>query len=131
VPFKITNTGLLAVRNVVIRCYIHHVEVGQMIAAQNLVHRPDWDLSELGREESKTIICQFIHAPTMPGKADIAIVIDYSALGVPFKTLRSVFRFEGAHGDTWQWLPQPSVDIRANIDERISYWKDRHKKRQR
>jgi hypothetical protein len=128
VPFKITNTGLLAIRNVTICCYIHHVKVGPVTVKSSLIGQPDWSIEELGRGESKTIIGRLIQAPMMPSEADIAIVIDYKAFGVPFATLRRAFRFIGQYGTTWQWLPQPSADIRADIDERISFWKERRQR---
>lgn len=52
--------------------------------------------------------------------AGIALVIDYRQLGI---SDRRYFRFRGASGDNWQWLPQPSDEIEAvagrAVDDRI------------
>ena len=121
VPFKITNTGLLAIRDVTIYCYIHRVEVGPLMVTNCVVGQPDWNINKLDRGESKTIICRLVQAPTMPSDADIAIVVDHKAFGVPFKVLRRVFRFIGQYGATWQWLPQPSADIQSSVRVYVPY----------
>lgn len=119
-PFKVSNIGLLALHNVKIHVYIHRVEVGPMTATRSVVGNKEWAVDKLERGESKTIISNFVHAPMPPRKADIAIVVDYNATGIPLKRLRRVFRFVGAYVDVWQWLQQPSDDIRADVDAMIN-----------
>ena len=125
VPFKISNDGLLSVQNVKISFYVHRLEVGPITVNRSISENNEWETGELGRGESKTVIFHFARAPMLPKKADVAIVVDHTAWGVPFKTLRSVFRFVGVYGDTWQWLPQPSSEIRGDVDNLIKYWQDR------
>jgi hypothetical protein len=59
-------------------------------------------------------------------KADIAKVVDYHAFGISFYRLRSVRRFIGVYGGAWQWLPQPSNDLIADIDQRMEQWRKEH-----
>ena len=122
VPFKVTNTGLLAVKEVKIYCYVRALKVGTFTADRNLVGDKGWGAAELERGESKTIICRFVKGDVVPKSADIAIVVDYHAFGIPFKKLRRFFRFVGEHENGWQWLAQPSEEIRAEVDEQIAYW---------
>src|SRR6266436_636347 len=119
VPFKITNAGLLAIRNVHVIGYVHRLEIGGFSMEKSIMESAGWTADELGRGESKTIVFRLLKAPAPPKTADIAIVVDYQAYALPFMTPRNVFRFVGEYVDTWQWLPQPSAEIRKEIDEQI------------
>lgn len=113
VPFKITNTGYLPVKNVKIYCYAHRVRVGPIDAQSNLMSNSKWSTSHLGRGESITIIANFVKAPVLPAEADMAIISDFNSFGAPFLKLRSLTRFVGHFGETWQWLKQPSHEVKA------------------
>lgn len=122
VPFKVSNVGLLSVHNVNIYCYVHRVEAGPATIERSVVGNKDWYVKELIAGESKTVICRLVHSPNPPRKADIAIVADYNVTGLPFKRLRRVERFIGAYADNWQWLHQPSGEIRAKLDSDLKKW---------
>jgi len=85
----------------------------------------NWNAPHLSRNESITIIAQFVVAPVLPAEADLAIVIDHNAFGIPFISLRSFFRFVGHFGTTWQWLQQPSGAIKKDAEKLIKYWEVR------
>lgn len=122
VPFVITNVGLLPIQHVVINCYIRRLLApGVEVSGEHgvLMGNPDWRFSELGRGESKTLVCPFLISARPPKTADLSFIVEYEAAGVPFHRFRTVFRFVGQDGDTWAWLPQPSSDIRMEIDETI------------
>ncbi len=59
--------------------------------------------------------------PQAPAEADIAIVVDYKPLLIPFVCLRGISRFVGHHEATWQWFQQANAElkrrIRASLDK--------------
>jgi hypothetical protein len=128
VPFKITNSGYLPIRNLKTHCYVHRVSAGKLTAACNLLSDKSWNTAHLARSESITIITSFIDAPRHPAEADLAIVLDHNAFGIPFINLRNIFRFVGRFRATWQWLQQPSSEIKGEVDKLMSYWAERDKK---
>ena len=114
-PFRITNSGYLAVnvRRIIIDEYQTTFRGWSM--GRNIVGDRRWSNFTLERGDSKTVICRFINQK--PDRADVVIVIEYTFLGVKW---RRYFRFQGAYGDNWQWLPQPHDDIVHEIDEDAS-----------
>jgi hypothetical protein len=122
VPFRISNTGYFSFHVVVVTCYLHDVEFGgtggSIAFTHSTVHHGGWDGGTLERGDSQTVVCDF--ANSVPKKADIAIVIDYTALFIPdaLKS-RHYFRFIGTYGDNWQWLAQPSGNIQAQADKSV------------
>jgi len=122
VPFKITNSGFLPIKNLKPYCYLHWAKVAGNTFSANLSSNDRWNAEYLARGEAITIITNFIHSNILPSEADLAIVVDYNPFGVPFKTMRSVSRFVGQFGNTWQWLQQASRPIRADIHRSIGYW---------
>ena len=117
VPFKVTNTGIAVIRDVRIMFYIHSVRAEHLTVKDLLVHNKL--INDLDRGESRTLTCKLAKMGEFPKEADIAVVVDYKAWGVPFWPMRRVFRFTGIYGDAWQWLPQPSQDIRDAVDAAI------------
>jgi hypothetical protein len=49
----------------------------------------------------------------LPAEADTAIVIDYRPWFAPFMKLRDHTRFVGHFQKDWQWLKQPSHEVKA------------------
>ncbi len=130
VPFRISNTGYFSFHVFLVVCYIHEVEfpgtTGPITFSGSTVHQGGWEGGTLERGDSQTVICNLANA--IPKKADIAIVIDYAALFIPdVLKSRRYFRFVGAFGDNWQWLPQPSGDIQAQADESVDDFIKRRK----
>jgi hypothetical protein len=57
-PFRITNTGYLAVSERQILCYGHIVKLGGIELARN-VTAAEWNEFSLERGDSKTVLCYF------------------------------------------------------------------------
>jgi len=116
-PFRIDNAGYFSFYVDHVFLYLNELKNGATSIGDSSSHEPEWNCFVLDRAESRTIITQFSNGT--PTKADIAIAIDYR----PFRTFpfyfRKYFRFIGAHGDSWQWLKQPSSDIQTAADSRI------------
>jgi hypothetical protein len=119
VPFQITNNSFYPIYDVTIYGYMHKIRVGGLTAQRNLLSRGDWKAKQLGRDESVTIITNFIRAPILPAEADIAVVIYYKLFRFPFIKLHRFIRFVGHFGVNWQWLQQPSNDIRGDAMKMI------------
>ncbi len=117
VPFVVKNQGLLPVQRVVVNCYIRHLQAAAMNMTGkfgDLMGNRDWRFAELDRGESKTVVCPFLRTSDPIRSADLSVIVEYEDHGVPY---RSIFRYVGQYGDRWRWLPQPSEDIRSEIDE--------------
>jgi hypothetical protein len=123
VPFKVTNSGYLPIKDLEPFCYVHSVKVGGHTFTANLMTNKNWATAHLERGESITIVSNFIHSDVMPAEADIAIAVDYKPWGMPFKTMRAVSRFVGHFGLTWQWFKQASKPIRQDVDKSIAGYK--------
>jgi hypothetical protein len=114
VPFKITNAGYPPIEDLKVHCYLHRIQVGGVTVTSSLQRNANWSTPRLGRGESITIISQFIVAPVLPAEADIAIVSDFKSKWLPFTKLRRYARFVGHFATpNWQWLRQPSHDVKA------------------
>ena len=122
-PFRITNNGYLSVGVERINCYVQEVRAAKLYMGKDLYDQEDWDGKTLDRGESETVLCKVAQVKAWPEKADIAIVVDYRAWPIPLSS-RRYFRFVGSgSSDNWQWLPQPSADIKADADSAIHQWK--------
>lgn len=120
IPFKITNAGLLPIKRMRIVVYAQEIKLpGENVISSGVVTSQDWNTEQLNRGQSRTIICRLV-VGAIPTSADLNIVVDYEATGVPFYRIRDIFRFEGIYGDAWQWLGQPSNNaLRDEIERRI------------
>ena len=84
----------------------------------------DWEQFPLQRNESKTILCNLLDAPTPPQQADIVIGVDYRPLPFLPWTIRKLVRFTGAYADQWQWLRQPVGPIESETNRSIDKMAD-------
>jgi len=126
VPFSVTNPGPLPIKHVAINCYVRHLQaVGYTMSGEfgDLWGDPSWRFSELDRGEAKTVVCPFLRTPGPLRSADLSVVVEYESYVVPFYRYRTIFRFVGQHGDDWHWLPQPSYDIRTEIDKALKQFR--------
>jgi hypothetical protein len=118
-PFRITNQGLLSVRILSVACFVHNVKKGDNVSVRHVLDVLDTKQSVLEPGEPRTVICDFpfVAGLTPPFEADIAIVVDYGALGIPHKMPRKYAHFIGAYGNHWEWLGQPTPDgLKKEID---------------
>lgn len=115
VPFKVTNSGYLPIKDLRGHCYIDKIKVGDLNVENSVLS--GWEADYLARGESMTMMVDLIDSqvPPAPAEADIAIVVDYKPLLMPFLSLRGVSRFVGHHGATWQWLRQTSAELKRRI----------------
>ncbi len=116
-PFEITNSGYLKVHieSVIVDAY--NIEYPRGIRmADNIESRVPWDNFDLDRGESKTIFTRFVISDQLPIKADIVFSVEYEFF---WKRWRRLYRFEGVHGDRWQWSKQPIGNIEDEVNKRI------------
>ena len=119
VPFRVENTGYFSFHVVHLFVYADQVKVAGRTLSHSTFHMTDWNNFDLNRSESKTVIAQFVSSPSLPGLADIAVVVDVRPFDWFPHSFRRYFRFTGAYVDNWQWLAQPSGPIQANADKEI------------
>lgn len=115
VPFKVTNSGYLPIRDLRGHCYIDKLKVGDLNVENSVLS--GWEADYLARGESMTMMVDLTDSQVgpAPAEADIAIVVDYKPLLIPFVCLRGISRFIGHHGDTWQWFQQTSAGLKQRI----------------
>ena len=118
-PFRIDNTGYVPLWVEHVYCYVDNVRWNSVTMKRILERSLDWEQFPLQRNESKTILCNVLDAPTPPELADIVIGVDYRL--VPFLpwTLRKLVRFTGAYADQWQWLRQPIGPIESETNRAV------------
>jgi hypothetical protein len=119
VPFRISNTGYLPFYVEHAYCYAREITWGTISMNHILERSKNWDGYTLDQGESKTILCDFLDAPTPPQKADLMIVVDYRLAKHLPGAFRKLAHFTGAYVDNWQWLRQPSDDIAAEASSEI------------
>jgi len=85
-----------------------------MIISDNSANGAKWDNFDLERGESKTVLYRF--STGLPTKADIVLAVDYEFFWMKWRWL---FRFEGMHGDNWNWERQPIGDLNPGINRVI------------
>jgi hypothetical protein len=119
VPFRIQNSGYLSFHVEHLFVYANEIKVGGSTFHKATFHEPDWNNFDLGRAESRAIVCNLVHAPIVPSTADIAFVMDIRPFYLFPHSFRRYFRFTGAYVDNWQWLAQPSQPIQADADREI------------
>jgi hypothetical protein len=98
VLFKVTNSGLLPVKSMRFFCFDYRVTYRHATFTDSITQDPMANTYELGRGQSRTIVCRLINADEIPSLADIAVVAEYKAYAVPFWTMRDIFRFVGNYG---------------------------------
>lgn len=115
VPFKVTNSGYLPIKDLRGHCYIDKMTVGDLNVENSVLS--GWEADYLARGESMTMMVDLVDSQVRaaPAEADIAIVVDYKPLLMPFVSLRGISRFAGHHGDTWQWFQQATAGLRKRI----------------
>ena len=121
--FRITNSGLLELKNVSAMGYIRHFEIPGTVVVDDFTFRPEgWSAGTLDRGESQTLVWNIAHLgrAVPPAKADIAIVVDCPLPLLPAYHSRRYFRFTGQLGDNWRWSAQPSGPIQSDIDAAIA-----------
>jgi hypothetical protein len=124
VPFRLSNTGFLPMHIDGVACYLSRVEGTSYVLGDLVVYEAGWGDRELPGGESETVQCR-IGISEYPQRADIAVVVLYHNWGMPSLEMH-YFRFVGSGpGDNWQWLQQPSAEIEAASQARISQWKRR------
>jgi hypothetical protein len=119
IPFQITNATILPIRVIKVTCYIHRMEGASLHVNHVLIANTGWNNGTLDRAQSQTIVCDVLPIDSPPREADMVIVVDYGAWGLPFKTGRQYFRFVGANGEHWQWLQQPSKAIEKEAGQAV------------
>lgn len=117
VPFRVENSSYYSISVVRTVLYIRHLTQGGVSFNGVTRHDEAWDNFVLDSGEGRDIVAPF--STGIPDDADIALVIDYKACRV-CPSARKYFRFSGASGDNWQWLKQPSTEIREDADKRIA-----------
>jgi hypothetical protein len=118
-PFRIDNTGYVPFWIEHVYCYAGDVRWSFVTMKRILERSLDWEHFPLQRNESKTILCNVLDAPTPPQQADIVIAVDYRPLPFLPWTLRKLVRFTGAYADQWQWLRQPIGPIESETNRAI------------
>ncbi len=118
-PFRIENTSYFSLWVEHVYCYVGDAQWNFVTMKRVLERSHDWEHFLLQRNESKTILCNVLDAPTPPQQTDIVIAVDYRPLPFLPWTLRKLFRFTGAHVDQWQWLRQPIGPIEAETNRAI------------
>jgi hypothetical protein len=115
VPFKVTNSGYLPIKDLRGHCYIDKIRVGDLNVENSVLS--GWEADYLARGESMTMMVDLIdfRIPAASAEADIAIVVDYKPLLMPFVCLRGICRFVGHHEATWQWFQQASAELKRRI----------------
>jgi hypothetical protein len=108
--FRITNTGLTALRDIVPYCYADSIETGASKFFKVLLAHNEWTVPVLDRGETKTIVCNMLQTDVEPTRFDIALVMEYSMYGIPIYKGHRAFRWVGTPtpGGTLRLLPQPS-----------------------
>ncbi len=109
VPFRIQNIGYFGFWVEEERCVIGAVDFGGIRVEASEYSQPTMGRHYVDRGESMTVSCYLMRAegPT-PKAADIAILVYYRPWRTFPHTFSKPFRFIGAYGDSWQWMPQPS-----------------------
>jgi hypothetical protein len=119
-PFRIDNTGYVSFWVEHVYCYAGKVRWNFVTMERILERSRDWEQFPLQRNESKTILCNLLDAPTPPQQADIVIAVDYRLLPFLPWTYRKLVRFTGAYADQWQWLRQPIGPIESETNRAIN-----------
>lgn len=122
VPFRVDNSGYFACPVDHVFVYVRRLKSRSTDLGQTTIHEADWNHFLLERAEGKTIMVKLADFPPgdLPSEADIEVVVDYRPFEHFPASFRRYFRFEGAFGDNWQWLKQPSADIQAETDRQIA-----------
>jgi hypothetical protein len=118
-PFRITNTGYLAIHLLKINCEDVDMKTPGLDAHNNRYGQPwgqNWENFDLERGESKTITCPNLYLPTankanLPMKADVVITVRHRPYLLPFGSLQLCSRWVGVAADNWQWHAQPMSEI--------------------
>jgi hypothetical protein len=116
-PFSVTNSGRLTLENVHAFSYVVREVTPHGLFYNNLISTLGFSTDRLHPGESKTACFEF--TLEMPTEADVAVIVDYRVFGFKF---REISRFVGYNGPIWQWMPEPTGDIKKAVDEDIRIW---------
>jgi hypothetical protein len=118
-PFRIINNGTLPATISLVTCYLHEAKYPGLTVSRQTGQQSAWNGGTLSGGGSQAIVCKMVGSPEFPTKADMAVVIDYRAFGIPH-TFRQYSRFVGETDKTWEWLDKPTTDdFRKAADDEI------------
>jgi hypothetical protein len=99
-----------------------------MQITQSIESSDSWAGIVLDRYEAESLSTHFWRSPGPPDQADIIVAVDVKSRNLlPFterKYLRFT-RFEGPYYGIWTWLPQPSRQVKSEVDQQIKRYHDR------
>ena len=117
VRFSVVNRGLLPLRDLRTRVYLHAARVGNQTFGAHVEADAAWNREALRRGESVTLFAHLIESPERPIEANLAIVVDCKAFSFQ---RRFVSRFAGRLEQAWRWTPQPAGPIMEALEAMLA-----------